>query len=280
MLCTARGSWQAGSHGSLCLGGLLVLGTVWQGWPALGTVLAQELLVRGWLQPGFCCWHVHTGWARAEDLHTQSTLNLVLSLHYSFVWTADSLSLCSGGYFKSWYSKEQRPEVESSREKQTNKQMVDGGDEKEGFWAAVAQRWATEAGKQHGKLTWENRLSWAVCFWSAANYMGTVSCLSLQDWCCLSCLHILLPAEQGWAACSCQPGASPQSEDRSGGGGQGNPRSWGQPCTQHRAESAQPGSPPASRRLGAPWDTASLSKWMGLLSFSLKFKAQRVCGCK
>lgn len=47
------------------------------------------------------CWHVHTGWATAEDLHTQSTLNLVLFLHYSFVWTADSLSLCSGGYFKS-----------------------------------------------------------------------------------------------------------------------------------------------------------------------------------
>lgn len=83
------------------LGGLLVLGTVWQGWPALGTGWAQELLVRGRLQPGFCCWHVHTGWARAEGLHTQSTLNLVLSLHYSFVWTADSLSLCSGGYFKS-----------------------------------------------------------------------------------------------------------------------------------------------------------------------------------
>lgn len=81
------------------LGGmLLVLGTVWQGQPGLGTVLAQELLIRQRLQPGF----FHAGWARAEDLHTQSILNLVLSLYSPLVWTADSLSLCpTSGYFRS-----------------------------------------------------------------------------------------------------------------------------------------------------------------------------------
>lgn len=83
---------------------------------------------------------------------------------------------------KSWYTKHQS---DTGAEKQQEKSQKDG---KDGFWAAMALRWApvaaAEAGKQHGKLTWENRLSRAVCFQSAAVYMDKVSPLKQPAFSC------------------------------------------------------------------------------------------------
>lgn len=90
------------ARGSLCLGGAAGAGDTLAGPARAGDRVGTGAVDKTVTAARFSCWHVHIGWARAEDLHTQSTLNLVLSLYDPFVWTADSLSLCpTSGYFRS-----------------------------------------------------------------------------------------------------------------------------------------------------------------------------------
>lgn len=142
---------------------------------------------------------------------------------------------------------------------------------------------AAEAGKQRGKLTWENRLSWAVrclhgqgLLWSRPTFpckAGVAHPGSAAFW---QVNRAELPAAPAW----CQPAGK---RKRSGGGGGVfcNPVNFrASVSTAHSAESAQPVSFLALQRLGGSvlhslrWITSASS------DLSLKFKAQRDYWCK